>query len=105
MIQTGDPLGDGAGGKSIWGNDFEDEIVKNLCHDMAGTISMANIGPDSNGSQFFITTIPCPWLDGKHTVFGRVVKGMNVVHSIEGVKVDSNDKPINSIKILDLDVE
>jgi peptidylprolyl isomerase domain and WD repeat-containing protein 1 len=92
MIQTGDPLGDGTGGKSIWGNDFEDEIVKNLCHDVAGTVSMANIGPDSNGSQFFITTIPCPWLDGKHTVFGRVVKGMNVVHSIEGVKVDSNDK-------------
>ena len=78
MIQTGDPDGDGTGGSSIWGDEFEDEIRPNLIHE-SFTLSMANAGPNTNASQFFITTVPCPWLDGKHTVFGKVTRGMEVV--------------------------
>ncbi|GAB4814723.1 hypothetical protein N2152v2_001769 [Parachlorella kessleri] len=104
MLQTGDPLGDGTGGESIWGGEFEDEIRKNLRHDRPFTLSMANAGPNTNGSQFFLTTVPCPWLDGKHTVFGRVVKGMDVVLAIEKVKTNSkNDKPLEDIKILNIE--
>jgi len=104
MLQTGDPLGDGTGGESIWGGDFEDEINRNLKHDRPYTVSMANSGPDSNGSQFFITTVPCSWLDGKHTAFGRVTKGFDVCKSIESVKVNKHDKPLDPIKIIGVDV-
>ena len=75
MIQGGDPTGTGRGGESIYGGKFEDEIVSSLKHEGKGTLSMANAGPGTNGSQFFITLGPTPHLNGKHTVFGKVVDG------------------------------
>ncbi|KAF9241111.1 hypothetical protein BU15DRAFT_45146 [Melanogaster broomeanus] len=105
MIQTGDPLGDGTGGTSIWGREFEDEFSDDLRHDRPYTVSMANAGPNTNGSQFFITTTATPWLDKKHTVFGRVVGGLEVVHAIENVKTNKMDKPFEDIKIINVDVD
>lgn len=103
MIQTGDPQGNGTGGESIWGKEFKDELHRQLRHDRPFTVSMANAGPGTNGSQFFITTVPTPWLDGKHTVFGRVTKGSDVVNAIEATKVSRmNDKPLVDIKILEI---
>ncbi|OQO07358.1 hypothetical protein B0A48_07055 [Cryoendolithus antarcticus] len=99
MIQTGDPLGDGTGGESIWGTEFEDECTPALSHDKAYTVSMANAGPKTNASQFFITTEKAPWLDNKHTIFGRVIKGMEVVHAIENVRV-WKEKPVEDVKIV-----
>ena len=72
MVQGGDPTGTGRGGESVWGRKFEDEVTRELKHTGAGILSMANSGPNTNGSQFFITLAPCPHLDGKHTIFGRI---------------------------------
>ncbi|KAL6869782.1 Peptidyl-prolyl cis-trans isomerase cyp15 [Amphichorda felina] len=102
MIQCGDPLGDGTGGESIWGREFEDEF-SSLKHDKPYTVSMANAGPNTNGSQFFITTEKTPWLDGKHTIFGRATQGLDVVHKIENART-YKEKPEEDIKILNIDI-
>lgn len=83
-IQGGDPKGTGQGGTSFWGEPFEDEFTPKLIFDRPGLLAMANCGPDTNGSQFFITTNPAPWLNHKHTIFGEVTKGYAVVKKIEG---------------------
>ncbi len=133
MIQGGDPNGTGTGGKSIWGRPFEDEFTPEL-HNLRGALSMANAGPCTNGSQFFIvhaSSVPdgmteqmkelpdsypadcveayekvggTPWLDYHHTVFGQVYDGMDVVDAIASAAVDGRDKPIDEIKILGIDV-
>jgi peptidylprolyl isomerase len=99
MLQGGDPTGTGAGGESIWGKPFADECSSKLKFDRPGLLAMANRGPNTNGSQFFITTVPTPWLHMKHTIFGEVVEGYGVVQSIEKTKTLS-DRPVEPIKIL-----
>lgn len=84
MIQGGDPQGTGAGGQSIWGKSFEDECKNDLKFDKPGFLAMANRGPNTNGSQFFITTVATPWLNMKHTIFGQVTQGYEVIKKIEG---------------------
>ncbi|KAG7006172.1 galactose oxidase [Physcia stellaris] len=100
MLQGGDPTGTGTGGSSIYGGKFEDEIVPSLIHDKKGVLSMANSGPGTNGSQFFVTLAPTPHLNGKHTVFGQVVDGMDVVDQIGAVKTGSGDRPVKDVIIL-----
>jgi peptidylprolyl isomerase len=100
MIQGGDPDGTGAGGKSIWGTCFEDECDKATRFDRPGILAMANRGANTNGSQFFITTVQTPWLHMKHTIFGEVTSGMEVVRKIESASVDARDRPVQQIKIV-----
>ncbi|KAA9220223.1 MULTISPECIES: peptidylprolyl isomerase [Aerococcus] len=132
MIQGGDPTGTGRGGESIYGSAFEDEF-SNQVFNFNGALSMANAGPNTNGSQFFIVSaqeVPqamldqmkalswpeeviehyaqkggIPWLDHKHTVFGQVVDGMDVVYQIEAVDRDSHDKPLEDVSIVTIDIE
>jgi cyclophilin family peptidyl-prolyl cis-trans isomerase len=100
MIQGGDPTGTGSGGP---GYQFEDEFNENLVE--RGALAMANAGPNTNGSQFFIVTADaCPWLDGKHTVFGRVISGMEVIDAIEKVETGSNDRPLEDVRIESISV-
>ena len=94
MIQGGDPLGNGAGGESIWGKPFPDEFSDDVRFDVPGQLAMANSGPMTNGSQFFITTSTPTWLNDKHTIFGRVTAGYDNVLKIEGVETGDQDKPV-----------
>ncbi len=100
MIQTGDPTGTGRGGESIWGEPFIDEATPEVTFDEPGIVAMANAGPNTNGSQFFITTAATPWLDMRHTIFGKVVSGYEAVEKIENVATDSSDKPVIEQKII-----
>ena len=134
MIQGGDPTGTGMGGESIWGDSFEDEFTPEL-HNLRGAICMANAGPNTNGSQFFIvqaSSVPAnmlmqmkqmpdsfppefveaykelggtPWLDFRHSVFGQVMDGMDVVDAIANVKTGANDKPVEEISITGIDIK
>lgn len=104
MLQGGDfTKGNGMGGESIYGETFKDECFK-YKHNKPGMMSMANAGPHTNGSQFFITTVPTPHLDGKHVVFGKVVKGLKLVQKIEDLDIDNNDRPKQRVEIYDCGV-
>jgi peptidyl-prolyl cis-trans isomerase A (cyclophilin A) len=100
MIQGGDPDGNGTGGP---GYTFQDEITA-ATFDSPGILAMANRGPDTNGSQFFITHAATPWLDGKHTIFGKVTEGMDVVDAIANVKVGSQDKPVEDVVVESVEI-
>jgi cyclophilin family peptidyl-prolyl cis-trans isomerase len=106
MIQGGDPTGTGRGGESIWGKPFADEIVPSLTFDKPGILAMANAGPNTNGSQFFITVAPTSWLDGKHTIFGQVIGGMDVVYAISRVPTSKpGDKPLKDVVMESVTIE
>ena len=101
MVQAGCPRGNGTGGP---GWSIADEFVDGLAHDAEGVLSMANAGPNTNGSQFFITLDATPWLNGKHTVFGKVRDGLDVLVSIGAVKTDSRDRPIKPVVIQSVEI-
>lgn len=105
MIQGGDPTGTGRGGESIWGKPFKDEFAPNAVFDKPGILAMANAGPNTNGSQFFITTVPTYWLNGKHTIFGYVKKGVKALRALENVPTSGQyrgNKPLTDQKIISI---
>ena len=108
MIQGGDPTGTGRGGESIWKKPFKDEFSPNAVFDKPGILAMANSGPNTNGSQFFITTVPTYWLNGRHTIFGYVKSGMDVVKKLENVPVSGQsqgNKPLIDQKIISIKIK
>ncbi|NCU33381.1 MAG: peptidylprolyl isomerase [Candidatus Moranbacteria bacterium] len=100
MLQGGDPTATGRGGQSIWGGKFEDEVNPEVKFDRKGLLAMANAGPNTNGSQFFITVNPTPWLNMKHTIFGEVINGYDVVEKIENCQKGPGDRPVVDQKII-----
>lgn len=105
MIQGGDPLGNGTGGESVFGKNFEDEFTSNLTFNRKGLLAMANAGANTNGSQFFITLKSTEFLNNKHTIFGEVIEGMAIVEAIGKVKTGVNDKPVVSVVMNKVTVE
>ncbi|OCL94002.1 peptidylprolyl isomerase [Aliarcobacter thereius] len=108
MIQGGDPTGTGAGGESIWGENFEDEFSPNAIFDKPYILAMANRGKNTNGSQFFVTTVPTYWLNGNHSIFGYVIEGFETVKKIEAVKTAGRygaDKPLSDVVINNIKIE
>ena len=99
MIQTGDPTGTGRGGQSIYGAPFADELVPHLRFSRRGFLAMANSGPNTNGSQFFVSFAKLPHLDGRVTVFGRVIDGHGTLDALERLAVDERDRPVRDVKI------
>ena len=104
MIQGGDPTGTGRSGKSLWGGNFKDEFTTKLRFDKEGLLAMANAGPGTNGSQFFITLAPTAWLNDHHTIFGQVISGMDVVKAIGKTKA-VNDKPVKDVVMEEVVIE
>lgn len=99
IVQGGDPTGTGKGGKSIWGGKFEDEIRDYLKFNKRGLLAMANSGPNTNRSQFFVTLAKAPHINGKHTIFGRVLHGFSTLDAMEKTKTDESDRPLNEIHL------
>lgn len=105
MIQGGDPTGTGAGGESIWGRPFADEITPKITFEKSYVLAMANRGPNTNGSQFFITVAPTPWLNGRHTIFGTLKSGLDTVKKLEFTPTGVQDRPLTPQKIIKITIK